>query len=209
LILDFIVMPGPSHVYILTNKRVSGLVKIGRSNDPHRRVVEVNAHAGVGGRWEIAGHVQAADMDALESAVHRHLSTKRDRQSGGTEMFECTADEAGAAIMRCARQFGIEILRDELPATVRDKVKLERFQQTQRENENEQKRRRDEIARQNQVRAENENWLRYFSENAGKLTIEVDRVEKEKASASRITRDYRFLCRISLFIAVFLNGETH
>lgn len=194
-------MPGPGHVYILTNKRVSGLVKIGRSNDLQRRIMEINAHAGVGGRWETAGHVVASDMEALESAVHRHLSARRDRESGGTEMFECTADEAGAAIIHCAQVHGIEIFRDELPATVREKIQLERFRQAQREKEEERKRQQDEINRQKEARAENENWLRYFSENAGNLAIEVERVAKERASAASFSKEYRWFTRIALGIA--------
>lgn len=194
-------MPGSGHVYILTNKRVSGLVKIGRSNDPPRRVPEINGHAGVPGKWEIAGHVEASDMFVLEREVHRLLSAQRVSEGGGTEFFECTADEAGAAIIRCARDHGIEIVRDELPATVRAKFQLERFRMVQRERENERKRQESEIVRQQEARIENENWLKYFSENAGNLALEIDRVEKKKASAAKTASQFGLFAKIALGIA--------
>ena len=108
-------MPSIGHIYILTNPRVHGVVKIGRTNDLVRRVAELNAHAGIAGRWVVAGHVVADDIEQLEYAVHDFLRQVRDAESGGTEMFLCTPEEAGVAVLRVAAERSIKIYEDILP----------------------------------------------------------------------------------------------
>jgi T5orf172 domain len=111
-------MPIPGHVYILENKRIPTLVKVGKTNDLSRRLAELNSHAGMGGKWEVAGYVIVEDMTRLELETHRALREFHDNQSGGQEMFECDADTAGIAILTTSQRLNIPILKDVLPATV-------------------------------------------------------------------------------------------
>ncbi len=81
-------------VYVISNKAMHGLVKIGfSSNDPDLRADDLN-HTG-------SPHPYAVDYDMLieeprqvEQKAHRILSAKRE----GKEWFRCTVEEAIAAI---------------------------------------------------------------------------------------------------------------
>lgn len=137
-------------VYILENSRVPGIVKVGRTDNIDRRLSELNSHAGVAGRWRCAGYITVSDCVLAENLVHQALRDVWDRQSGGTEMFNCSVDHAGLAFSEALEdQDSIEIYKDELPATVRELLEL-------REMMDEKRRIMDEEKAQKRHLAENE-----------------------------------------------------
>lgn len=183
-------MPVPGHVYILKNPRVPSLVKIGMTNDLQRRIAELNAHAGVGGRWDVAGFVIADDMAALETATHRRLSNCRDRQSGGQEMFECDDDAAALAILQAAAASGITILKDALPATVRAAIQKQRAEAERLEQQ-----------RRLHEKQETDRWRKHFEANAAGLASVLQRVDEQKLFHANSAKNWRQGVWIGLIVA--------
>ena len=76
-------------VYVITNKSMSGLVKIGFSTkDPVARASELSAGAPY--QYEVAYDVLVEDPQAVERSVHKLLAHKRK----GKEWFHCSVYEA-------------------------------------------------------------------------------------------------------------------
>ena len=73
------------YVYILANKYIPYLVKIGRTDDLDRRIDEINKHAGVPGEFGYIFYEKVFDMIIVEREVHRHLigKLKYDGYGGG------------------------------------------------------------------------------------------------------------------------------
>lgn len=115
-------MENRGFVYIMRNSYVPHVVKIGRTNDLERRAYEMNAHAGVAGRWEVVGHFDVADMYEMERLVHAELDNRRDRNSGGCEIFSCHEDEAALAVHRVASKTGISVFKQVVPSETRAKI---------------------------------------------------------------------------------------
>jgi T5orf172 domain len=69
------------YVYILTNKHMPGLVKIGRTERcPTQRMAQLCRGAGVPGVFELAGFVEVDNPRAAENTLHRKYSDMRVEQ---------------------------------------------------------------------------------------------------------------------------------
>ena len=86
-------------VYIATNEYLPDLVKIGRSADPERRMLELSGSAGVPGTFRLAHAVRVADMIDVEARMHRRFATRRVQ---GSEFFRLTVKEAKVGLARTA-----------------------------------------------------------------------------------------------------------
>lgn len=81
-------------VYVISNKAMPGLVKVGYSmKDPELRARELN-HTGAPHPYAVDYEVLVDEPYCIEQGTHRDLSAKRE----GREWFRCTAEEAIAAI---------------------------------------------------------------------------------------------------------------
>ncbi len=81
-------------VYVITNKAMPGLVKVGYSmKDPEIRAEELN-HTGAPHPYQVKYEVLVEEPRAIERAVHKQLQS----QGEGKEWFRCSTDEAAAAI---------------------------------------------------------------------------------------------------------------
>ena len=62
------------YIYILTHKRMPGLVKIGfTTTTVEQRVSDINSATGVPGDFEVFHHVEVGDAQKVESEIHRKL----------------------------------------------------------------------------------------------------------------------------------------
>lgn len=87
-------LPIKGWVYVISNKAMPGIVKVGYSmQDPELRARELD-HTGAPHRYEVDFEVLVDEPRSIEQRVHRDLSAKRE----GREWFRCTAEEAIGAI---------------------------------------------------------------------------------------------------------------
>lgn len=81
-------------VYVITNKSLLGLVKVGFSmKDPEIRANELN-HTGSPHPYDVEYDVLVENPRDVEQSIHKKLHAKRE----GKEWFRCTPEEAVAAI---------------------------------------------------------------------------------------------------------------
>jgi hypothetical protein len=84
-------------IYILTNRSMPGLVKIGlTTRDPETRAKEVSGATGVPIPFEIAHRRRVADCFAVEQAIHRQLD--RHRVGKNREFFQMSLGDAKRAV---------------------------------------------------------------------------------------------------------------
>lgn len=96
----------PGWVYIAVNDHLPDLIKIGRSADPARRMVELSGASGVPGAFVVAHTVRVADMRATEAEMHRRFAAHRVR---GSEFFRMGVREARRALDRAARRSAVRL----------------------------------------------------------------------------------------------------
>lgn len=83
-------------VYIISNRAMPGLVKIGFSTkDPHLRAEELN-HTGAPYPYAVEFDVLVAGPRGYEQLIHTELNDKRE----GKEWFRCSVAEAIAAVRK-------------------------------------------------------------------------------------------------------------
>lgn len=83
-------MPIRGWVYIITNKAMPGLIKVGYSTkDPQLRAGELN-HTGSPHPYSVEYDVLVTNPKDIESKTHSSLSKKRE----GKEWFRCSVEEA-------------------------------------------------------------------------------------------------------------------
>lgn len=81
-------------VYVITNKAMPGLIKVGYSmSDPELRAAELN-HTGSPHPYDVDYEVLVDEPRDVEQTVHGRLRNQRERK----EWFRCTSEEAIAAI---------------------------------------------------------------------------------------------------------------
>ncbi|GAB5373980.1 MAG: hypothetical protein AcusKO_04420 [Acuticoccus sp.] len=97
----------PGWVYIAVNDHLPDLIKIGRSADPARRMVELSGASGVPGSFVVAHTVRVADMRATEAQMHRRFAAHRVR---GSEFFRMGVREARRALDRAARRSALRLV---------------------------------------------------------------------------------------------------
>lgn len=105
-------------VYIITNKAMPDLVKIGFSTkDPVLRAGELN-HTGAPHPYEVVYDLLVFHPYQVEQQTHKHLADKRE----GKEWFRCSVAEAVAAIRKIAGDSiildtNIEFIEDNITGT--------------------------------------------------------------------------------------------
>jgi len=87
--------PVMAHLYVMSRSDAPGVLKIGRSDDPVRRAL--NLQAGHFFTMKVLAHVEGAGLH--ERAVHAALRERR-ISGPGIEWFRCSVDEALEAFAR-------------------------------------------------------------------------------------------------------------
>ncbi len=97
-------MASAGFVYVITNKAMPGLVKVGRtSRTPEHRARELGG-AGAPYPYEVRYALKTTAHHAIEAAAHRVLRSFRLKHAGGgIEWFACTVKEATEAIRKAAQ----------------------------------------------------------------------------------------------------------
>ena len=86
-------------IYILSNRTMPGLFKIGHTkNNPEDRAKEISRATGVPVPFEIEWAFNCYDSDMLEKEIHRALDSFR--YSSNKEFFEISLNEAKETIRR-------------------------------------------------------------------------------------------------------------
>ena len=81
-------------VYVITNKAMPGLVKVGYSmKDPEMRAAELD-HTGSPNPYVVGYEVLVEDPRDVETTIHSRLGS----QNAGKEWFRCSLEEAIRAI---------------------------------------------------------------------------------------------------------------
>ncbi len=92
------------YVYILVNKSMPGMVKIGMTtNTPAKRAVEINKATGVPTPWVPVWSLKCYASYILEQRVHEHLSQYR--VSNNREMFAIDSMTAQRVIEELGKDF--------------------------------------------------------------------------------------------------------
>jgi hypothetical protein len=103
-------MPVRGWIYVITNKAMPGLHKIGFSTkDPVLRAEELG-HTGSPHPYTVLYDALVEDARGIEQAVHRLLNDKRE----GKEWFRCSVAEAIEAIKKTAATIFIESISPEV-----------------------------------------------------------------------------------------------
>lgn len=98
-------------VYVISNKAMLGMVKVGYSTkDPELRAVELN-HTGTPYPYSVEYDLLTEDPYQVEQMAHKLLSDQRE----GKEWFRCSIEEAKAAILKatCGRNSVANLMRDD------------------------------------------------------------------------------------------------
>jgi hypothetical protein len=98
-------MASGGFVYVITNRAMPGLVKVGRTTRmPEDRARELGG-AGVPYPYEVRYALRTSAHRAVEAAAHKLLrSVRLQHEGGGVEWFACSVREARSAIKRAARK---------------------------------------------------------------------------------------------------------
>lgn len=82
-------------VYVISNKAMPGIVKVGFTmKEPRERAAELN-HTGAPHPYRVDYHVSVEDPYEIEQSAHRQLSRHRVKK----EWFRCSSEKAVAAIV--------------------------------------------------------------------------------------------------------------
>ena len=129
------------YIYISSNPSFRfGLIKIGQTgrDDPRKRLEETGRHTGVPEPFELEYSAYVQDYVAVERAIHRKLSAKRNRRN--REYFNCSIPEAIRIVRETASIIeenvfykSPEEIREEMERAKQEKIqeqaKLERERQ--------------------------------------------------------------------------------
>lgn len=95
---------GDSWVYILTNKTMPNLVKIGfTSNTPDKRAKQISRSTGVPLEFSVAYAFKCFNAHAFEGELHRYL--KDYRINTDREFFQISVNEAKEAILILGKRY--------------------------------------------------------------------------------------------------------
>jgi hypothetical protein len=94
----------PGWIYVLTNRSMPGLVKIGlTTRDPQTRAKEISRGTGVPTQFEVGHQRRVADCYAVEQMIHRELD--RYRVGKNREFFQMSLIDATRAVDSIAMNF--------------------------------------------------------------------------------------------------------
>jgi len=95
---------GDSWVYILTNRTMPNLVKIGFTDKtPDKRAKQISRSTGVPIEFSVAYAFKCFNAHALEIELHRYL--KDYRVNNDREFFQMSVDEAKEAILELGQRY--------------------------------------------------------------------------------------------------------
>lgn len=95
---------GDSWIYILTNKTMPNLVKIGFTDKtPDKRAEQVSRGTGVPVKFSVAFAFKCFNAHALENEIHKYLSSYR--VNNDREFFQITVEEAKDAILKLGQRY--------------------------------------------------------------------------------------------------------
>ena len=98
----------PQWVYVLVNKSMPGVCKIGMTTKTvNERVKEINAATGVITPWFSVYKHKCVNARSIEKAVHEKLELFGKRVNRKREGFECTTELAIATIKEIAEAYEI------------------------------------------------------------------------------------------------------
>jgi len=101
------------YVYILSNRSMPGLVKIGKSSRGGRHRAKEIYQTGVPTPFNLEFEIYTHDCDSLEMYVHERLESKRVNES--REFFEIDISEAIADVVDAnIEDYGYRVIWDEL-----------------------------------------------------------------------------------------------
>lgn len=99
-------MTGCQYIYILTNKSMPGLVKIGfTKNKPSERVKQINAATGVPINFDVRFQFPCFNAHDLENEIHTYLDQNGFRVNKNKEFFNITLDEAVSVVTRMGEPY--------------------------------------------------------------------------------------------------------
>ena len=76
--VDLSLSPGQGYIYILSNKSIPGILKIGYTDrTPQERVKEINSATGVITNWYVANSFTCRSPKVIENLVHTQLNDYR------------------------------------------------------------------------------------------------------------------------------------
>jgi hypothetical protein len=90
--------PPEQDLYVMTSSAFPGLVKVGRSNRPERRRLDLSRGQPVHYTLDVVFH----GAGEHEPAVHRQLAAMRHREGHSREWFSCTPDDVVEAFRTVA-----------------------------------------------------------------------------------------------------------
>jgi hypothetical protein len=90
--------PPKQDLYVMTSSAFPGLVKVGRSNRPERRRLDLSGGQPVHYTLDVVFH----GAGEHEPAVHRQLAAVRHREGHSREWFSCTPDDVVEAFRAVA-----------------------------------------------------------------------------------------------------------
>ena len=95
---------GDSWVYVLTNKTMPNLVKIGFTDKtPDKRAEQVSRGTGVPVKFSVAYAFKCFNAHALENEIHKHLMAYR--VNNDREFFQISVDEAKDVILKLGQRY--------------------------------------------------------------------------------------------------------
>ena len=97
-------LEGDSWVYVLTNKTMPGLVKIGYTNrNPNKRAKQISRSTGVPIEFDVEFAFKCFNGELLEGELHRFLSPYR--LNSDREFFQMEVDEAIHAVKMIGKRY--------------------------------------------------------------------------------------------------------
>lgn len=88
------------YVYVLTNRAMPGLMKVGFTTSPPKFRAQQLSHTGSPHPYEVEYEVYVEHPEHVEKATHEYL--KRKGLHEGKEWFRCTLEDAVRAVKQCA-----------------------------------------------------------------------------------------------------------
>ena len=101
----------PEWIYVLSNKHIPGILKIGYTRTSvNQRVIEINAPTGVVYPWFPVFSYKCANGFHLEQEIHRYLEGLGIRINDAREGFQIEIDEAIEVIERLGNRYRMDEL---------------------------------------------------------------------------------------------------
>ena len=189
------------YIYIISNTSLKKrFIKIGKTNDPDRRIHELRS-SGVPDGFKIEYCAFVKNFDDVEKKIHQklnHFRHKKDR-----EFFTCKIPQAIATIETIAK---IEEIHTEYKnkQQIHDALKvLNKTENIRKDQEREENNRRLRQEREKNIRKDQERKERETREN---IKLERERKERETRENIKLERERKFKDELPLKAVFFICG---